>query len=291
MDGFKAEPPASAWDAIQADLQTPSFSNVAEPSGNTVISAIKSISTFGKVLMVVGTIAVGSISYYFLNKEKEVLPIAQSFKQASSDFGLNQKDTDETEKLEGVVKFGEIAKVIKQPLVKIVKPTNPPVLVSETQDIVPLVSEPRVEDLPAKQIVTKDQVKKEIVIPIKDNTPSGNQVNDIVEPIALAKATLDFADLTEQRQPKFYNVISPNGDGKNDTWFVEIEEIAEYHLNIYSFKGELVFESDKVSEHWRGEHSRTGELCAEGKYAFVLNYRYKNETRMNTDQGLIMLFR
>jgi gliding motility-associated-like protein len=291
MDGFEAEPPASVWDSIQTDLQTTGLSNVAKPSSNTIINAVKSISTFGKLVVAVGAIAVGSISYYLINKETVEPTAGQSVQKNVLVFGSNQNDAGLIENAKGFEEDSLIVKSSKKSTNKISKTIKPSLLVDKSQEAVSLFIEPRIEDLPAKQIGTKDQVKKEIVIPAKDVVPAGNQIIDIEEPLALEKETLDFADLTEKRQPKFYNVISPNGDGKNDTWFVEIDEIAEYHLSIYDLKGQLVFESDKVSEHWKGENLNTGEICHLGKYAFIINYKYKNETKMNTNQGLIMLFR
>lgn len=292
MDGYRAEPPANVWDSIQADLQSTGFSNVAEPASNTIISVAKSISTFTKVVVVAGTISVGSIAYYFLSEEAIVQPVTETAKEATAaSIGLNQKEEMEVqsfEKKKEVVQNKSIAKTSSNQITQHIEPSS---VESETQHAPFQANVVTIEDLISKLESPKESIKNEQLASSKENGALSRSTNETEEPSELLNEVQNNADFTENRQPKFYNVISPNGDGKNDTWFVEIEEITEYHLSIYDFKGQLVFESDKVNEHWNGENERTGELCSTGKFAFVLNYRYKNETKMNTNQGLIMLFR
>lgn len=292
MDGYRAEPPANVWDSIQADLQTTGFSNVAEPASNTIISAAKSISTFTKVVMVAGTLSVGSIAYYFLSEETVVQPITEITKEATTaSIGLNQKDEMEVQSLDKKKEVAQNKSIALESSNKTTQDLKPTSIESETQHAPVQTNVGTIEDLISKLESPKESNKNEQLPGSKENEALSRPANETEESLELLNEVQNNADFTENRQPKFYNVISPNGDGKNDSWFVEIEEIAEYHLSIYDFKGQLVFESDKVNEHWNGENTRTGELCSTGKFAFVLNYRYKNETKMNTNQGLIMLFR
>ncbi len=292
MDGYRAEPPANVWDSIQADLQTTGFSNVAEPASNTIISAAKSISTFTKVVMVAGTISVGSIAYYFLSEETVVQPITEITTEATTaSIGLNQKVEMEVQNLDKKKEVAQNKSIAKAPSNQTTQLIEPSSVESETQHAPLQTNVGTIEDLISKLESPKELIKKEQLASSKESAALSRPANETEVPSELLNEAQNDADFTEKRQPKFYNVISPDGDGKNDTWFVEIEEIAEYHLSIYDFKGQLVFETDKINEPWKGENGRTGELCPIGKYAFVLNYRYKNETKMNTDQGLIKLFR
>lgn len=58
-----------------------------------------------------------------------------------------------------------------------------------------------------------------------------------------------------------YNFISPNGDGKNDTWYIDdlsVFDGQEAHLRIYDRYGNLMFEDkSKTKFKWNGK--RTGK--------------------------------
>ncbi len=292
MDGFKVEPPASAWASIQTDLQTTGLSNVAKPTSNTIIDAVKSISTFTKVVLVAGTVSFGSIAYFFINEETAVQPKNEiTIEAPAASIGLNQKDEMEVQNLDKKKDVAQNKSIAKAPSDQTAQHFEPSAAELETQRVPIETNVATIEDLISRLENQKESIKKEQSPSSKESAALSRPANETEEPLELLNETQNSTDFTEKRQPKFYNVISPNGDGKNDTWFVEIDEIAQYHLSIYDLKGQLVFESDKVSEHWKGENLNTGEICHLGKYAFIINYKYKNETKMNTNQGLIMLFR
>jgi gliding motility-associated-like protein len=67
------------------------------------------------------------------------------------------------------------------------------------------------------------------------------------------------------------NSFTPNGDGLNDLFAPVGEEITEFHLQIYSRWGEMVFESYDLEKRWNG--SFNGEyLVQTGIYVYNLVY-------------------
>jgi gliding motility-associated-like protein len=76
-------------------------------------------------------------------------------------------------------------------------------------------------------------------------------------------------DLTKAEIP---NVFSPNGDGINDWFEVEVDvEIYECtDLKVYNRWGQLMFESSGNNSTWDG-HTFAGEKVPEGVYFYVVN--------------------
>jgi gliding motility-associated-like protein len=50
------------------------------------------------------------------------------------------------------------------------------------------------------------------------------------------------------------SAFTPNGDGINDKFGVKAQNITDFNLRIYNRWGELVFESDNISELWDGKY-------------------------------------
>ena len=57
---------------------------------------------------------------------------------------------------------------------------------------------------------------------------------------------------------KFPNFFSPNGDGNNDVYYVEIankDQIQSFLIQIYNVENKLVFQSTDVNFNWNGEYN------------------------------------
>jgi gliding motility-associated-like protein len=66
------------------------------------------------------------------------------------------------------------------------------------------------------------------------------------------------------------NIFSPNGDGKNDMYFITCSPVVSYHMNIYDRWGLKLAEIDKAHPVWNGT-SDNGTLCQEGVYYYTLD--------------------
>ena len=68
------------------------------------------------------------------------------------------------------------------------------------------------------------------------------------------------------------NAITPNGDGLNDVFNVVGLGYADmYNLKIHNRWGELLFESNKISEGWDGRFM--GEIVQSGVYIYIVTFR------------------
>ena len=65
------------------------------------------------------------------------------------------------------------------------------------------------------------------------------------------------------------NVISPNGDGRNDLFTIRANGVKSYDLVVLNRWGEKVFSSTSPKDHWDGTNN--GKPVPDGVYFYVLN--------------------
>ncbi|MBO6518197.1 MAG: PKD domain-containing protein [Bacteroidia bacterium] len=74
------------------------------------------------------------------------------------------------------------------------------------------------------------------------------------------------------------NVITPNVDGLNDVFEIEIDGEDLYELSIYNRWGELMYESDVDQPpgsalNWDGTEMKSGKDCPAGTYFYIFKFR------------------
>lgn len=287
MEGFEAQPPAGVWEAIQTELPLPNAPADAASASKSIVGGAKSIGVLGKIALVASSAIVLSTAVYYATERKELVQKEETLllQNTEESFGLNQNDIDarvETQSAptdrtiafsKATPKKSDATLTLKEIATEIPSDDN------KVSQSIPVVGD-FVETYLQKEQGKLPEVKKEVA------------VEEEKESVQLPESQSSSAsEHVEKKQPKFTTAFSPNGDGKNDTWFIDAEELTEYHLTIYNSNGQLVFESTKAEEHWNGQDIGRGELCEEGKYAFILNYKFINEAKMNTTRGIIKLFR
>ena len=91
---------------------------------------------------------------------------------------------------------------------------------------------------------------------------------------------------------KVANVITPNGDGINDTWKVTSDcKIRDFDLRIFNRWGQLVFASDNVNIAWDG--TVNGEPASDGIYFYEMEFKDTVIVDVDSEdhRGSITLFR
>jgi gliding motility-associated-like protein len=83
------------------------------------------------------------------------------------------------------------------------------------------------------------------------------------------------------------NAFSPNGDGINDTWYIEpLEFFFESVTEVYNRYGQLVYRSKGYATPWNGMSN--GKLLPAGTYYYVLDIGVKNQPKLT---GSLTIFR
>lgn len=90
-------------------------------------------------------------------------------------------------------------------------------------------------------------------------------------------------------KPILTNIFTPNGDGYNDHYFVEIQNTKLYELTILDLQNRVVFTSKNPDVHWDGTCS--GISCPEGKYQVILTYQYPGELQPTVLREKLILTR
>lgn len=89
---------------------------------------------------------------------------------------------------------------------------------------------------------------------------------------------------------EIFNVFSPNNDGKNDVFNIDIEGETEYDLVIFNRWGTKVFESKDKNIDWTGQNMNDGADCPAGTYFYVFKYGLQSGKK-ETLNGSITLIR
>ena len=76
--------------------------------------------------------------------------------------------------------------------------------------------------------------------------------------ISLGKCSYDTSFATSFQNVKYPNIITPNGDGKNDNYRMEGIENGEWKLSITNRWGKEVFESEDYQNDFGGNKLKEG---------------------------------
>lgn len=68
-----------------------------------------------------------------------------------------------------------------------------------------------------------------------------------------------------------YNILTPNGDGQNDTWVVEnLSTYPQAEVKVYDKAGRLVFSKRGYTNDWNGQYN--GNTLATDTYYYIITF-------------------
>ena len=68
---------------------------------------------------------------------------------------------------------------------------------------------------------------------------------------------------------EFVNVFTPNGDGMNDVFFLNSENLKDFTIRIFNDKDQLVFQSSDKDFKWLGVNA-VGNMVEPGNYGYII---------------------
>jgi len=104
--------------------------------------------------------------------------------------------------------------------------------------------------------------------------------------------TLDSVEVFACLDISVPNVFTPNGDGYNDDFGVEGNNITKLEIQIFNRWGQIVFETDDVNLKWDGKFN--GVECSDGVYYWIISYEGLGNTadeKAGSLHGTVTLFR
>ena len=69
------------------------------------------------------------------------------------------------------------------------------------------------------------------------------------------------------------NAFTPNGDDKNETFYLHSTGVTDFYFAIFNRWGELVFETNQVSDQWNGQVKNNGNPVPAGVYYWIANVK------------------
>jgi len=113
---------------------------------------------------------------------------------------------------------------------------------------------------------------------------NSDKVNSLLSGYIQSKAPVDLSvykaftlmmrNIPAIDSEKISQAITPNGDGKNDTWIIQgIEQYPQAHISVYNRWGEAVFISaNGYKNDWAGNYKKNGDLLPSAPYLYVIDY-------------------
>jgi gliding motility-associated-like protein len=95
--------------------------------------------------------------------------------------------------------------------------------------------------------------------------------------VCLATATTSIV-VKDDALPKFPNVLTPNGDGKNDELKLTISDVTGYRLRVFNRWGRKVYEGNDAAKGWKAEDSSAGMYYYQVEYADCAGRRQEQKT-------------
>lgn len=84
-------------------------------------------------------------------------------------------------------------------------------------------------------------------------------------------------ELMTDRKLIVNNIVSPNGDGKNDTWFVQnITSFPNNEVMIYDRAGRMIYHAENYNNNWNG--TLNGSPLREGTYYYIFLDKGNHQT-------------
>lgn len=250
------------WSAIQSQVAA---------SSTTTAASIASKSLWVKGIVGISAIVVMSVgAYVYFNPTDEVVVKEQQPTEINTTATDVESSPIEEATSNAVNEQVATNKEKKQDTVEEQLIFIPPVPTEETKTT---TIPPSVYVLAAKEKEQKTPVLIEKPISVTEiSEPKITPPIEIKEkePIVQNENNTDAFNKASVKSWNNTNVFTPNGDGVNDYFFLEIGKLKEFSIAVLDKNNNVVFTSEDAEFKWDGTNYLTGEKVPPGTYSYIL---------------------
>lgn len=286
METFAPDAP-NIWAGIEQGVQANAAAQTAtitKTIGSKLVITIAKITAF--------VVIPASVVVYFISNEKN--NIVESPKVENSILSSNSNT--------------ENVKTVETPKTASVNTENKAIKINENKTTISNnnnstsnTSEKTVNEFVSiNKINTLEQINKAknenvMIVSKESNKDISNEdiaENKEVEMIEENESKEDFSNSGNEAGIRIFpNVFTPNNDGIDDKYVIDLEGEKFYNLKIYNYNNELVFESNDKNNNWDGNNYKTGQACNSGTYYGIFQFKFYNEEKNSTRMTKIKLIR
>jgi len=268
METFAPDAP-NIWAGIEQGVQANAAAQTATITKTIGSKIVITIAKIAAILVIPASVVV-----YFVSNEKN--NIEEILKVESNILSTNQNTeeikTVESPKIASVITTNKLFK-ISEPISEISYSNN-----SNSNSLDKTAKEIVSSNKPtiSEQIIVSNELNKTI---LKDEIAESKEVEMIEE----NETKADFSNVgSESGIRVFPNVFTPNNDGIDDKYVIDLEGEKLYNLKIYNYNNELVFESNDKNNNWDGLNYKNGQACNSGTYFGIFEFKLTNEDKIST---------
>jgi gliding motility-associated-like protein len=276
METFAPNAP-NIWAGIEQGIQA----NAAAQSA-TITKTIgsKLVITIAKIAAIL--VIPASVVVYFVSNDKnniEEIPKVENITLIPNQ-NTEEIKTVESPKTESVSTANKLFK-ISEPISGILNNNSNLNYIEKTENDFFSSNKPNT----LEQIIVSNESKNAI---LKEEIAENKEVEIIEE----NETKVDISNAGSETGIRvFPNVFTPNNDGINDKYVIDLEGEKFYNLKIYNYNNELVFESNDKNNNWDGVNIKNGQACNSGTYFGIFDFKLTNEDKISTRMTKIKLIR
>lgn len=272
--------PDGLWERLETNLNTantnPSSAN--QSSDMSFGSMVKSISTLGKTIIGITSVALAGTGAYFLFSETE--PSSEQTVLTKPTIEIKQEITPKIETTPDLQKTSTSIEETISPIIdSFIAETR--FIETKSDSLVPIIV-----PIPT----TSQPISKETPIAKKkeSETPKAENKKQKEEIAAVISQTETFVQEEPKQEEiiniKIPNAMSPNGDGINDYFKIyNLESYPDNELVVIDRRGKVVYRCKNYQNDW------SAEGIPDGVYYFRLLIKHPSNSKIN--QGTLTIIR
>ncbi|MBO5838581.1 MAG: gliding motility-associated C-terminal domain-containing protein [Bacteroidales bacterium] len=280
----EASIPDGLWERLETNLNTANTntSSANQSSDMSFGSMVKSISTLGKTIIGITSVALAGTGAYFLFSETE--PSSEQTALTKPTIEIKQEITPKIETTPDLQKTSAPTEKTASPIIDSFI-TETRFIETKSDSLVPII----VSAPTTSQPITKEISKETPIAKKKESeTPKAENKKQKEEIAAVISQTETFVQEESKQEEiiniKIPNAMSPNGDGINDYFKIyNLESYPDNELVVLDRRGKIVYRCKNYQNDW------SAEGIPDGVYYFRLLIKHPSNSKIN--QGTLTIIR